>query len=919
MAREKEFLDSLLTSATQAIAILDVENRVVGVNPSFEKLFGYSASEVVGQELNHMIVHEWDLTAAARLDEQARAQGSVVAEVERYHKDGQLVWVRLSAAPARGTAEGAMFVVYDDITEMKEAQQAARAAEKQYRELVEFSSDLVWEMDLEGRWTFLNSACEDIYGAPAPQLMGKGFKEHVAPDHLEADVAAFESVFNGQSLTDHETVHSDINGVSKYLSFAAHPRRDATLNILGARGTARDVTERAAARDALEQARLEAERATAAKSAFLANMSHEIRTPINGVLGMIELLLDTELTPEQVHSAELVRTSAESLLGILNDVLDLSKIEAEHIEFEEVSFDLHELVTTTVRVLGVRAFERNVELTCDIRPDVPRMLLGDPSRLRQVLTNLVGNAVKFTNEGEVSVSVDLAGQQDSSVGLAFSVRDTGTGIPPNKLDAIFEDFSQADSSISRLYGGTGLGLAISRRLVHLMGGELRVDSDVGRGSEFMFEITLPVDPKTGHSGARKYASVAHKHILVVDDNPTSRRIVIEVLGAAGATVLERSDVDSGLDAMHEASAAGKPFDLAIIDGVMPERDGFELAEMARQHADLSDTRLMMLTSAGQRGDGDRARTLGIAAYLPKPVSSADLLELVSAVLATPSDGGGETLLTRHSIKESRRQLTILLAEDHPVNQQVAAAMLTKRGHTVDVVDNGRQAVDAVKAKAYDVVLMDVQMPELDGLAATAEIRQQAGYEDLPIVAITAHVMQAEREDCMRAGMNALLAKPFKPHELFATVEGWAVTSDVTPDTIDVPPDMIRPSPGPGAPSDANRPTDPVNLDAFRGIMEEAGVGGAVNSTLEVYLKDTPDRINLLKKAVEAGDEAEIDAVAHALKSASGSIRAERLAELLQETETAGKAGDTKRAAELLEDLLTEYDAVQAFLKSVLDG
>ncbi len=777
-----------------------------------------------------------------------------------------------------------------------------------YRELVEALPDLVWEMNQECRWVYLNPACEEIYGLPPADLIGKAIEAQVHPDRQAADRVAFRSVLQGDVLDDYETVHRDANSLPKHLSFCARPIFGSRGEIVGARGTGRDVTHRILARESLEIARADAERTTQAKSAFLANMSHEIRTPMNGVLGMVELLLDTELTPEQLRSAELVRSSAASLLTILNDILDYSKIDAGHMELEDVAFDLHELATNTVRVFAARLGGSGVELASDIAPDVPRMVRGDPSRLRQVLDNLVSNAVRFTARGEVSVSVTLEHKRHDEAALAFAVRDTGVGIPADRLETIFEEFTQADPSVTRTHGGTGLGLAISRRLVRLMGGELKAASEVGRGSEFSFAVTLGIELEADAGGGDRYGSIEDRRILVVDDNPTTRRIVLGALAAAGAEVGQCGGVDMALAAMQKAIADGAPYDMAIVDRYMPGRDGFEMAELVQGDPELSQTRLFMLTSVGHRGDGTRARDVGIAAYLTKPVSDAELLETAAAVLARPAGGTPDRhLITRHSIKEARRRLNILLAEDNPVNQQVAATMLTKRGHTVDVVDNGRRAVEALETKRYDLVLMDIQMPELDGLGATREIRNRLGLRDLPILAVTARAMPSEREECLRAGINGLVTKPIKPHELFAAVEGWAASSHT--EAASSPPET---KPG------AAEVTAHVALDEFFHMMREAGVEDKAGETLAVYLRDTPTRMNLLESAIRHADSMQVESISHSLRSASGSIHAHALAELLAQMEKAGKSGDLEVTARLMKEIHEEYATVQAALRSVVE-
>src|SRR5947207_12884857 len=483
------------------------------------------------------------------------------------------------------------------------------------------------------------------------------------------------------------------------------------------------VSEEAAKRAeaVMREARDLAERLARARSAFLANMSHEIRTPMNAVLGFVELILDTELTQEQRRALELVRSSSEALLMILNDILDYSKIEADHLELEAIPFDVSKVVHATASLLAVRARERHLELLAEVTPEVPRAVRGDPTRLRQVLMNLIGNAIKFTEQGEVVVSVTTALAADDVVQLRFAIRDTGIGIAPEHLGSVFREFTQADSTTTRRYGGTGLGLAISQRLVRLMGGEITVTSEVVRGSEFSF--TLPFPAEVAAPRAAGLATLCGRRMLIVDDNQTNRRILRDMLATEGIKVDEASTAGEGLEAIRGAAKKHAPYDLAILDVQMPDMDGFQLATAVRADRGLARTRVLMLTSAGQRGDGERCRELGIRGYLTKPLSRPDLLEALGTVLAgPPEEAGTPDVVTRHTIAESRHSLRVLLAEDNPVNQQVAVAMLVKRGHEVHVAGNGREAVDAITQREYDVVLMDIQMPEMDGFEATHAIR-----------------------------------------------------------------------------------------------------------------------------------------------------------------------------------------------------
>ena len=652
------------------------------------------------------------------------------------------------------------------------------------------------------------------------------------------------------------------------------------------------VSEEAAKRAeaVMRDARDLAERVARARSAFLANMSHEIRTPMNAVLGFVELILDTELSTEQRRALELVRSSSEALLMILNDILDYSKIEAEHLELESIPFDVSKVVHATASLLAVRAREKHLELLAEVAPDVPRAVRGDPTRLRQVLMNLIGNAIKFTEQGEVVVSVS-ADHTDGNANLRFAVRDTGIGIAPEHLNSVFKEFTQADSTMTRRYGGTGLGLAISQRLVKLMGGELAVQSEVGRGSEFSFGLRLPVE-SSGPARSLGLAALGGRRMLIVDDNQTNRRILREMLAAEGIKVDEAGTAADGLEALRAAK-----YDLAILDVQMPDMDGFQLATLVRGEKKLARTRLLMLTSAGQRGDGERCRELGIRAYLTKPLSRADLLEALGTVLGT-EEGDAAGVITRHTIAESRKSLRVLLAEDNPVNQQVAVAMLVKRGHEVHISSNGREALDAVRDRDYDVVLMDIQMPEMDGFEATQAIRALPKGKDLPIIGLTAHALSGERERCLSRGMTEYLAKPFKAHELFALVEG---TGESKPATPAVP---VATAP-------------PVDLEGFRSTLREAGAEQALYSIVDTYIRQSPDRLAALATAVAASTGDQIAKAAHVLRGASATIGATELAELLEQVETSARAGNVEVARDAFERASPLAHAVTEYLRQQL--
>ncbi len=666
----------------------------------------------------------------------------------------------------------------EDITERKRSEKALTDSEEKFRSLVETTSDFVWEVDRNGVYTYANQKVREILGYGPEEMMGKTPFDFMLPEEAKRVSEVFGGMAASKkpfSMIENTNLRKD--GIEVLLETSGVPILDNSGNLLGYRGVDRDITDRKRMVRELRAAKEEAEEASRLKSEFLANMSHEIRTPMNGVIGMTELLLDTELTGEQHEFVNAVKSSAESLLTVINDILDFSKIEAKKPELESSGFILRDSIGDILNTLALRASEKGIELAYRVSPDVPDAVVGDPGRLRRIIVNLVGNAIKFTERGEVVVSIDSEEERVGEVFLRFTVSDTGIGIPPEKRKAIFEAFAQADASTTRRYGGTGLGLTISSRLVEMMGGRIWVESRLGKGSDFHFTVRIGLMKGMQITQIpEKPANLDGLRVLVVDDNATNRRILEELLKNWRMDPVAVDGAQSALRTMEKAGESGAPFRLILVDANMPAMDGFELVERIKQGPDFAGPTIMMLTSSGQRGDAMRCRGLGISAYLTKPIKPSSLLDAIMLVLGRTEPAAAESpLVTLHTLRERQRSLNVLVAEDNPVNQRLVAGILEKRGHTVVIAKNGREAVAAFEGQTglFDLIIMDVQMPEMDGLEAAGLIRSKEKDSGgrIPIIALTAHAMKGDREMCIKAGMDGYVSKPVKADDLVSAVEG----------------------------------------------------------------------------------------------------------------------------------------------------
>ncbi|MBZ5569280.1 MAG: response regulator [Acidobacteriia bacterium] len=835
MEEERSFADAVIQSLPMISAIFNQQGKCLRWNRSFQDVLGYSAADVPNIEILDTVAEE-DRKLVQRKIQEAFEQGKSAAEASLITKNGTKIPHYLTSARVLFGGQPCIAGVAVDISERKRAEEEVRLLAT----ALESAANAIVITDPNGTIQWVNPAFTLLTGYSLEEVAGKNPRILKSGEH---DAAFYKNLWNtireGKNWTG-EITNRKKDGNLYIDQTTIAPVVSAGGEITNFVAIKQDATHRKRMEAEMISSKELAEAANRAKSEFLANMSHELRTPLNGILGMLELALDTELNSEQREFLSLGKSSADSLLSLINDILDFSKIEAGRLEFESIEFDIRNTLETALKVLAPRAHEKGLELNCHVPTEVPAMLVGDPGRLRQVIVNLVGNAIKFTEVGEVTVDVALQSSENHSAVLYVTVTDTGIGIPAERQQLIFDAFAQGDGSTTRRYGGSGLGLTVSRRLVEMFQGRLWLESAVGKGSTFHFTVQVGIGSGPRWGAPLPPANLANVPVLVVDDNFTSRRILGELLARWHMKPTLTENGAAGLAHLRRAADACLPFPLVLVDSKMPEMDGFTFIEQTKQDPRLTTSAIMMLTSAGQRGDAGRCRELGVAAYLTKPIGQAELLSAIRQVLGTKAENADPSsiLVTRHSMRERKLGLRILLAEDNLVNRTFAVRLLERHGYLVETACDGNEAVRKLLLESFDLVLMDVQMPGMDGFQVTAAIREKEKTRGghLPVIAMTAHALKGDRERCLTAGMDGYVSKPFRIEDLISEIEALPSV-----------------------------PHDNLAWQRDQALPYVNGNTDLLDELLRVFMAEWPETKRRLHQACEQRDPAALAGVSHMLK------------------------------------------------------
>ncbi|EKD82114.1 MAG: hypothetical protein ACD_39C01476G0002 [uncultured bacterium] len=926
-AREKDLFITL-NSIGDAVIATDEDGMITRMNPVAEHLTGWTLADASGSRVSEIFrIYQYSSREiiACPIAEVLNTGRTIELgnDTTLCARDGSERQIADSAAPIRdedGNIRGAV-LIFHDVTEQYRIKEVLRESEEQLKTLIANLPGITYRCSFDKHWSmiFISDEVQRLTGYPSSDFVSNRVRSFASIIHPDDTARVEESVLRSlQQKTFYEIYYRLARSDSEYIWVYDKGQgiydRSGSLKWLD--GVIIDINDRKSAEDSLKNmvAKLEAaneelksvsmqaaelahqaEQANVAKSEFLANMSHEIRTPMNGIIGMSSLLLETTLTAEQKQYADVVRSSCENLLSLVNDILDFSKIEAGKLSLEHINFDLRTTLEDAFEMLAIKAHEKKIELACVVAPETPSLLHGDPGRLRQIILNLVGNAIKFTDQGEVILNVKVDEEHEHDVMLRFVVKDTGIGIAPDHLSRLFTAFMQVDGSTTRKYGGTGLGLAISRQLAELMGGNIGVTSEPGVGSEFWFTAKFTRQDDENVPESLPMADITGIRILIVDDHAVNRLLVSNLLTSWGCRYSEAADGKAALEMLEIAEAEGDPYYVALLDMLMPTMDGRALCEKIKSNPKLASTRLILLTSLGQRGDAEWIHKVGFAGYLTKPLRQSQLHDCLSMVVGmTDVQNVSLTseLITRHRVLEAhRRNVRILLVEDNITNQEVALITLKKLGYRADLATNGIEALRLLSEHNYSMVLMDCQMPEMDGFEATENIR--AGRNNVlnsavPIIAMTANAMQGDRERCIEAGMNDYIAKPVQPAELLGKLNQWLHSGTAlksSPVVTHIVPYEDR--------------EVFCEKELFTRLMDDESL---LRRIVAAFYSDTPSHLLELRSAVEKKDYVVARRLAHNIKGSAANISAPALRQAALELETLIKEEKYAQLAEPLQQV-----------------
>ncbi len=893
----EEKLAVTLNSIGDAVLATDADGRVTLINPLAEKLIGYTQEQAANRlvdDIFHIINQETRLPATVPVKE-TLARGTVQGLANHtilIARDGSECAIADSCAPIRtrdGTVVGAV-LVFRDVTEEYAVQRALRDQQFYTRSLIESNIDALITTDPRGIITDVNKQMELLTGRTRDELIGTSFKDYFTdPERASAGI---QRVLADKRVTDYELTACTRDGKETVVSYNATTFYDRDGILQGVFAAARDVTERKRFDQMLQEknieleyARLVADKANLAKSDFLSNMSHEIRTPMNAIIGLSYLAMRSEMTPRQRDHIKKIQDSGRHLLGIINDILDFSKIEADKLTLEHVDFEMEKVLDNVSSLISEKTSEKGLELIFDVEKDVPPNLIGDPLRLGQILINYCNNAVKFTESGEVHIIIRVKEQSEAEVVLHCAVRDTGIGLSSEQTARLFQSFSQADTSITRKYGGTGLGLVISKKLVELMGGEVGVESEPGKGSTFWFTARF----SKSSVPQRKLAlsrDLQGKRVLVVDDNENARLVLSEMLGGMSFSVDRADSGVAAIDAVGRADAGGMPYEIVFLDWMMPGLDGIDTARRLQGLALGRAPHLIMVTAYGREEVIKAADQTGIEHVLIKPVSASMLFDGVVGVLGGATADGSRTISEVSTDVFAQlaplRGARILLVEDNDLNKEVATELLREAGFLVDVAENGKIAIDMVEKNLFDIVLMDMQMPVMDGVTATREIRKNPRMKDLPIVAMTANAMQADRDRCLAAGMNDHVAKPIEPEDLWKALLKWIKPHPATPPAV---PASVTGTAVPEV-DIVQLPSAIDGLDIATALRRVLGKRPLYLSMLQKFVAGQRSAVTEIRTALEHEDWSLAERLAHTLKGGCANVGAVGLQGMAQQLESA---------------------------------